>query len=64
MGSKPKTYHVKLGTMPAEIVIRGRPKLEKGASIWFRHAKGNTGVWTHGIIDDINPDGFMFISNM
>lgn len=60
--SKPRVYHCKVGTQPASIVIKGRPKIEKGARIQFRLAKGNTNVWTHGLIDQVNPDGFFFVA--
>lgn len=64
-----KVYHVKLGTIPAAIVIRGaatangKSRLVAGARIQFRLRDGNTGVWTNGLIDRVNPDGFMFVSN-
>lgn len=66
---KPKVYQVKLGTIPAAIVIRGaatangKSRFVPGARIQFRRHDGNTGVWTHGIIDRVHPDGFMFVSN-
>lgn len=62
--SKPKLYNCKVGTIPATIMILGRPNIKVGARIKFRLERDipNVGQYTHGIIDQINPDGYFFVS--
>jgi hypothetical protein len=61
MKTQPKTYSVKVGTIPAAIVLRRAYKLRVGLKIEFRDWK-RPRAWQRGKIERINPDGYMFIS--
>ena len=56
---KQRFVNAKIGTIPSPGVwIRTEPKV--GETIRFREYGNNK--WEWGIVDRINPDGFLFIS--
>jgi hypothetical protein len=59
--AKPKVHSAKIGTIPALIILRRAYKLKVGLMVEFRDWK-KPHTWRRGKIDQINPDGHLFIS--
>lgn len=55
-----KERPAKVGTQPWLIVIDGRCKVLVGRRVIFRKS-GHGEKWMHGVITQINEDGFLFI---
>ena len=61
-----RVYNGKVGTIPAAIQFRYFYKLRPGLRVWYRQVGWRNwyGRWDGGMVDKVNPDGFVFISKM
>jgi hypothetical protein len=60
--SKAKVYHCKVGTIPASIIIKGRPKIQEDSRINFRYTRDDSSTTRLGKIDKVNDDGYFFVA--